>query len=64
MLNSIPTTLHRQSNIEIDDRWSRNLEEDLKKSVGLISEFKKELSKLHPECVTFVENMLQRPGFR
>lgn len=42
-----------------DDRYSRNLKEDLKAAMDLLISFKESLEKLHPECIFLIEKLLQ-----
>ena len=42
-----------------DDRYSRNLKEDLKSAMDLLISFKESLEKLHPECSFLIEKLLQ-----
>lgn len=46
-----------------EERYNRNEEEDLQKAIGYLYDFKRKLDTLHPGCVTFIENMLQRPRY-
>ena len=41
-----------------DDRWSRNMQEDMKEAIDLVFKFKAALDKLHPECLTIIERMI------
>ena len=41
-----------------DDRWSRNMQEDMKEAIDLVFKFKASLDKLHPECLTIIERMI------
>lgn len=43
----------------IDNRWNRDMQEDMKAAIELLWKFKAGLDKLHPECLTMIENMLQ-----
>lgn len=47
-----------------DDRWSRDMQEDMKAAVDLLFKFKAGLDKLHPECTRFMENILRQPNPR
>ncbi len=42
-----------------ESRYTRDEEEDLKKAIGYLYEFKKKLDSLHPNCVYIIEHMLQ-----
>lgn len=41
-----------------DDRWSRNMQEDMKEAIDLVFKFKASLDKLHPECLAIIERMI------
>lgn len=41
-----------------DDRWNRNMQEDMKEAIDLVFKFKASLDKLHPECLTIIERMI------
>lgn len=41
-----------------DDRWSRNMQEDMKEAIDLVFRFKSALDKLHPDCLMIIEKML------
>jgi hypothetical protein len=43
-----------------DDKWSRNMQDDMKEAIDLLFKFRRDLDKLHPECMQIIENMLQR----
>jgi hypothetical protein len=43
----------------IDDKWNRNLKEDLQTAVGLVCELKEKLEKLHPRCADIVAGWLR-----
>lgn len=49
---------------QVDDRWNRNEQDDLKEAIDLMYDFKKKLNKLHPRISDMVETMLQRHGNR
>lgn len=42
-----------------DDRWSRNIKDDMKEAIDYLFKFKESLDKLHPECTRVIEKMLQ-----
>ena len=42
-----------------ETRYDRNEEEDMKTAIGLLYSFKKDLDKLHPNCVGFIEAVIQ-----
>jgi hypothetical protein len=42
-----------------DDRWQRDMKEDMKSAIDLLWKFKLDLDKLHPEVMMIIENMLQ-----
>ena len=44
-------------------RWSRNELQDMQKGLEHLYEFKEKLSKLHPNVLDAIENMLQRPRY-
>lgn len=44
-------------------QWDRNEQEDMKKGIEYLYEFKEKLSKLHPVVMDAIENMLQRPRY-
>jgi hypothetical protein len=41
-----------------DDRWSRNMQEDMKEAIDLVFKLKASLDKLHPDCLTIIERMI------
>jgi hypothetical protein len=49
---------------KLDDRWSRDMQEDMKAAVDLLFKFKAGLDKLHPECLRFMDNILRQPNPR
>lgn len=65
MLSSI-----RTSNADIpmcaaplpDNRWNRNMKDDMKTAIDLLWKFKEELEKLHPECTHVLERLLANPN--
>ncbi len=44
--------------IRPDDRWSRNMQDDMKEAIDLVFKFKAALDKLHPECLSIIERMI------
>jgi hypothetical protein len=46
-----------------DNRYSRNEEVDMQEAIGYLYDFKKKLDELHPNCLTLIENMLQKPNY-
>lgn len=44
-----------------DDRYARNMEEDLKVAIELLFKFKAGLDKLHPQCTQLIEKMMSMP---
>ncbi len=42
-----------------ETRYDRDEEEDMKTALGLLYNLKKELDKLHPNCLMFVERVIQ-----
>ncbi len=47
----------------VSTRYERNEQEDMKKAVDYLYEFKKKMAELHPSCLNLIENMLQRPRY-
>lgn len=47
-----------QAAVNPDDRWARNMQEDMKEAIDLAFKFKAALDKLHPECLTIIERMI------
>ena len=43
----------------VDDKWARNIKEDMKTALDLVFKFCEDLDKLHPECKTIVDKMFQ-----
>lgn len=43
----------------INKTWERNVQEDLKKAIDLLFDFKASLDKLHPECTRVIERIMQ-----
>ncbi len=41
-----------------DDRYSRNMQDDMKEAVDLLFKLKAGLDKLHPECTRLIEKMM------
>ncbi len=41
-----------------DDRYSRNMKEDMKEAIDLLFKLKDGLDKLHPECIHMIEKMM------
>jgi len=48
--------------IRPDDRYSRNIKEDIKVAMDLLFQFKEGMEKLHPECSSLIEKLLQNPN--
>jgi hypothetical protein len=44
-------------------RYNRNEKDDLKTAIDALYEFKRKLDELHPSCVEFIDNILQRPRY-
>lgn len=42
----------------VDDRFSRNVQEDMKEAIDLLFKFKASLDKLHPDCTRLIEGIL------
>jgi len=42
----------------VDDRYGRNMADDMKTAIGLVFELKAGLDKLHPECTRLIEKIL------
>lgn len=53
MPSQAPQPLHNE------DKWQRNEQEDMKKAIEYMYEFKEKLSKLHPVAQTAIEHLLQ-----
>jgi hypothetical protein len=51
---SVPLQMHKEVM-----RHERNEQEDMKKGIEYLYEFKEKLSKLHPAVLDAIENMLQ-----
>lgn len=47
---------------KIDDRYSRNVKEDMKTAMDLLFQFKEGMDNLHPECSVLIEMLLQNPN--
>lgn len=41
-----------------EDRYSRNVQEDMKEAIDLLYKFKASLDKLHPDCIRLIEGIL------
>lgn len=48
--------------IKPDDRYSRDVKNDVRIAIDLLIAFKEELDKLHPECSQMIETLLQNPN--
>lgn len=46
-----------------EEIWQRNEQEDMKKAIDCLYEFKEKLSKLHPTAQQAIDNLLQRPRY-
>lgn len=46
-----------------EDRWQRSEQEDMKKAIEYLYDFKEKLSKLHPTALDAIETILQRPRY-
>lgn len=46
------------SQFPVDDRWGRDMKEDMKTALDLVWKLKEGLDKLHPECIGIIEKML------
>lgn len=42
-----------------EDRYRRNLKQDIKVAVDKFLDFKEELDRLHPNCAVFIEKLMQ-----
>lgn len=49
---------------QVDERWNRNMKDDMKKALDLLWQFKESLDQLHPDCTSIIEKMLQCPQYR
>lgn len=65
-VNSSPTvpSPSQFAEVRVDDRWSRNMQEDMKEAIDLLFKLKAGLDKLHPECTNIIERMLSLPNQR
>lgn len=45
-----------------DDRYARNIKDDMLTALNLLFEFKEGMDKLHPECSAIVERLLENPN--
>lgn len=64
MLRQIGNGLEQPRAVSInEDRYSRNELQDMQKGLEHLYEFKEKLSKLHPNVMDAIENMLQRPRY-
>ena len=62
-VNHSPSNSAQVSMPVMDDRWGRNMQEDMKEAIDLTFKFKAALDKLHPECMAIIERMISlRPG--
>lgn len=65
ILQRLPTKMEQQKQgcfaptPAIDDRWARDVKDDLKIAVDLVCEFKEKLDKLHPLCLDIVSTWLR-----
>ncbi len=57
-LRNCTQQLNPSVEVRPDDRWSRNMQEDMKEAIDLVFKFKASLDKLHPECLAIIERML------
>lgn len=44
-------------------QWERNEQENIKKAIEYLYEFRDKLSKLHPVAMETIEMLLQRPRY-
>lgn len=51
------------SSLNVEERWTRNEQEDVKKAIEHLYEFKEKLSKLHPVAQQVIEDLVQRPRY-
>jgi hypothetical protein len=42
----------------LDNKYERDMKEDMKTAIDLLFKFKEGLDKLHPECVNLIQKML------
>lgn len=47
----------------VPNNWNRDEQEDMKKGIEYLYEFKKKLRDLHPTVLDAIENILQRPRY-
>ena len=64
MLNRIGNQICMQAEaprpLHSEDKWQRNEQEDMKKAIEYLYEFREKLSKLHPVALEAIDMMLQR----
>jgi len=66
MLNRISNAIMQHDSIRptvSESRYERNELEDMKKGIEYLYEFKEKLSKLHPNVLDRMEDILQRPRY-
>lgn len=56
--NQIKDSIPRQCAPSVDNRWERNMQDDMKEAIDLTFKFKDALDKLHPECISIIERMI------
>ena len=49
---------------QVDERWNRDMKDDMKKAIDILWKFKADLDQLHPECASIIEKMLQLNQYR
>lgn len=47
-----------KTKIMCDNRYERDMQEDMKTAIDLLWKFKEGLQKLHPECEYFMQKMI------
>ena len=60
-LNAHINPAHAIEKSACEDRWNRNMQEDMKEAIDLLFKFKASLDKLHPECLAIIERMISLP---
>ena len=54
----------KECGIAPDDRWARNMQDDMITAIDLLFKFKAGLDKLHPDCLAIIERMVSLPNNR
>lgn len=61
---SHPESLSQDSLDKINERFKRNEEADMVIALSHLYEFKRQLDRLHPKCISFIEHILQNKVVR